>query len=113
MKIHYSPCFDGEHYIDFQGRGNLLIDELVVGNSGLLKELELRSGLTCECLPDVERQANYYNAVKSVVEEHPDCFISNSFKIDEYGVASELLRWRDELMVAGWNSEMRNVSVQT
>jgi len=58
MKIHYSPCFDGEHYIDFGSRSNLMIDELVVGNSGLLNELELRGGLSCECLSQAERQAN-------------------------------------------------------
>ena len=112
MKIHYSPYFDGEYYIDFQGRGNLLIDELVVGNSGLLSELELRSGMACECLSESERQASYYNAAKAVIESKPDSFISDSFKADEYGVASELLNWRDELIAAGWKPDIRNVSAK-
>ena len=112
MKIHYSPYFDGEHYIDFQGRGNLLIDELAVGDSGLLSELELRSGMACACLSESERQASYYNAVKAVIESRPDNPITDSFKVDEYGVASELLRWRDELIAAGWNPDIRNVSAK-
>lgn len=112
MKIHYSPYFDGEHYIDFQGRGNLLIDELAVGDSGLLSELELRSGMSCACLSESERQASYYNAVKAVIESRPDNPITDSFKVDEYGVASELLRWRDELIAAGWNPDIRNVSAK-
>jgi hypothetical protein len=112
MKIHYSPYFDGEHYIDFQGRGNLLIDELVTGDSGLLSELELRSGMACACLSESERQASYYNAVKAVIESRPDNPITDSFKVDEYGVASELLRWRDQLIAAGWNPDIRNVSAK-
>ena len=110
MKIHYSPYFDGDHYIDFQLRKNLLIDELVVGNSGLLSELELRGGFSCECLSGIERQANYYNAVKLVAEAQKDCFIKKSFQIDEYGVASELMRWRDELILAGWKAAIKGVS---
>lgn len=112
MKIHYSPHFDGEHYIDFQGRGNLLIDELVVGDSGLLSQLELRSGMACACLSGSERQAIYYNAVKAVIETRPGNPITESFEADEYGVASELLRWRDELIAAGWNPDIRNVSAK-
>ncbi|HPQ28459.1 MAG TPA: PD-(D/E)XK nuclease family protein [Desulfobacteraceae bacterium] len=112
MKIHYSPHFDGEHYIDYQGRDNLFIDELAVGDSGLLSQLELRSGMPCECLSESERQAGYYNAVKAVIESRPDNPITDSFKADEYGVASELLRWRDELIAAGWHPGIRDVSAK-
>ena len=112
MKIHYSPHFDGEHYIDYQGRDNLFIDELAVGDSGLLSQLELRSGMACECLSESERQAGYYNAVKAVIESRPDNPITDSFKADEYGVASELLRWRDELIAAGWHPGIRDVSAK-
>jgi len=110
MIIHYSPYFDSDPFIDFQKRNNLLFDEIVVGNKGLLGELELRSGLVCETLSDVEREANYYNVLKKVVDSHPDSFMKKSFDVDEYGVASELLRWRDELVLAGWTSEIKGVS---
>ena len=110
MKTHYSPYFKGEHYIDFSLRNNTILGEIFVGDSGLLGEFELRSGLTCECLSVVERQANYYNAVREAAEIQPDCFIRDSFKIDEYGVAAELLRWRDELILAGWTSTIKGVS---
>ncbi|MDO9340945.1 MAG: hypothetical protein Q7T72_10550, partial [Bacteroidales bacterium] len=112
MKIHYSPYFDKVHYIDFHQRNNLLFNEKIVGNAGLLSELEMRGGFSCECLSEVERQANYYNAVKIIVEAHKDCFIKESFKIDEYGVATELLHWRDELVIAGWNPDIRDVSAK-
>ncbi|HUX59442.1 MAG TPA: PD-(D/E)XK nuclease family protein [Bacteroidales bacterium] len=112
MKIHYSPYFDRVQYIDFHQRNNLLFNEKVVGSAGLLSELELRGGFSCECLSEVERQANYYNAVKIIVEAQKDCFIKESFKIDEYGVATELLHWRDELVIAGWNPGIRDISVK-
>ncbi len=110
MKIHYSPYFDRNPFIDFQKRDNLLFNEMVVGNKGLLTELELRSGLVCETLSDVEREANYYNVLKKVIGSHPDSFMKESFDTDEYGVASQLLHWRDELVLAGWKSDMNGIS---
>src|SRR6056297_3238322 len=110
MKIHYSPYFDRNPFIDFQKRDHLLFNEMVVGNKGLLTELELRSGLVCETLSDVEREANYYNVLKKVIGSHPDSFMKESFDTDEYGVASQLLHWRDELVLAGWKSDMNGIS---
>ncbi len=111
MTIHYSPYFDGETYIDFESReAKIILNELFVGNAGLLAELELRGGLTRKCLSPAEREANYYNMVKRYVESQPDCIISASFEKDEYGVASELLRWRDDLILSGWNTKIEPIS---
>ena len=110
MNIHYSPYFDQNPFIDFRKRNNLIFNEMIVGNKGLLSELELRSGLVCETLSDVEREASYYQVLKKVVDKHPDSFIKKSFEMDEYGVASEILNWRDELVLAGWNPEIEGVS---
>lgn len=109
MIINYSPFFDKEHFIDFDRRRKCIFNERVVGNAGLLTELELRGGLTCSCLSKIEREANYYHAVKKAINSHPGCFIEDSFKVDEYGVASELLKWRDELILAGWKPEIKNI----
>jgi len=110
MKIHYSPHFDRNPFIDFQKRDNLIFNEMVVGDKGLLNELELRSGLVCETLSDVEREANYYNVLRQVIDNRPESFISKSFDVDEYGVASQLLKWRDELVLAGWKPDMIGIS---
>jgi hypothetical protein len=110
MKIHYSPYFERNPFVDFQKRNNLIFNEMIVGNKGLLTELELRSGLVCETLSDVEREASYYQVLKKAVDKHPESFIKKSFEMDEYGVASEVLNWRDELVLAGWNPEIEGVS---
>lgn len=110
MIINYSPYFDGNPFINYNSRKKFVFDELFVGDAGLLSELELRSGLTRTCLSKAEREANYYIAVKEVVQGNHECFIKKSFQIDEYGVSTELLKWRDELILAGWNSDMKNIS---
>lgn len=110
MKIHYSPYFDGTPYINFTFRENLLLDEVFIGNSGLLRELELRNGVPEQILPLEERQAVYYKAVKKIVGSNPDCFIYKSFQTDEYGTTAELLQWRDELVLAGWTTDIKGVS---
>ena len=110
MKIHYSPYFDGEKYIDFKSRNNIVFDEIFVGDSGLLSELELRAGISSETLPLSEREANYYSLLKSTLERLDRCFIEESFKVDGHGVAAELLKWRDELVLAGWHPGIRGIS---
>ncbi|MGE5406196.1 MAG: PD-(D/E)XK nuclease family protein, partial [Methanosarcina sp.] len=75
-----------------------------------LRQMELRGGLACDCLPDPERQSKYYSAVKSVIAGTPDCLFRKSFAIDEYGVAAELLKWRDELVAAGWDHSLTGIS---
>ena len=68
--------------------------------------------LNANVYPKFKREASYYNIVREIVLAQPDCFIRQSFKIDEYGTASELLRWRDELTLAGWNSRMKGISAK-
>ncbi len=110
MIIHYSPYFDSGYYIDFSNRSSCMVNESVVGNTGLLAELELRGGLSRRHLSPTEREANYYNLMKSYIRRHPGCFIQQSFDVDEFGVASELLHWRDELVLCGWNRQVTGIS---
>jgi len=110
MKIYYSPYFDGEIHIDFKPRNNIVFDEKFVGDIGLLSELELRAGISYETLTISEREANYYSLLKTTLERLDSCFIKESFKVDGHGVAAELLRWRDELVLAGWHPEIRGIS---
>lgn len=106
MKIHYSPFFDGNVYIDYKKRGNIVFDEIFVGDAGLLSELELRIGLSTKILSQPERIAYYAGVLNKVFQKDPGLFIKGSFETDEFGTASEILRWRDELITAGWTTNI-------
>ena len=104
MKIIFNPYYDAECYLDFVRRGDVILNEIFVGPLGLLNELELRGGLFQTRETNIERKADYLMSVYRYMNDHPRSMFSESFKVDDFGVASELLRWRDALRRVGWNA---------
>jgi len=111
MKIHYSPYFNGKAYIDYSKHelGGLL-GESVDNTIGLLNRLELIAGLSYPEEVDEEKRAEeYYKALEQVIK--PSSLLYRSFEVDrrnletelKYKVTSELLSWRDTLILAGWD----------
>lgn len=99
MIIHYSPSYDGEIFLN---SATALMGVSYVGTQGLLDFLQLRAGLHMEVKAAVEREADYMSAMRGCV--HGTLF-ENAFRVDEMGVAGKLLRWRDGLMMAGWDGK--------
>lgn len=99
MTIHFSIHYDGEVFVNSQTD---LMGTTYVGPMGLLKQLELRAGLHTEVKSDVEREAEYLNAMTPCVS---GTMFENAFSVDKIGVAGKLLGWRDNLIIAGWNGE--------
>ena len=99
MEIHYSPYYDGDLFL---GDSPSMMGETYLGNMGVLQQLQLRAGIHTEPLPDVEREAIYHNAMKSVVQ---NTSFKQSADVDPWGVAKKMLEWRDALIMAGWNGE--------
>ncbi len=97
MKIVYSPYYDGETYL---GDTPKMMGITYVGNMGLLQQLELRAGMHMEPKSDVEREAEYHNAMMKHVKS---TMFEGAAQVDPFGVASKLLCWRDALMMAGWD----------
>ena len=60
MTIHFSIHYDGEIFVNSHTD---LMGITYVGPMGLLKQLELRAGLHTEVKSDVEREAEYLNAM--------------------------------------------------
>lgn len=93
--------------------GMCLFNEKTVGTSALLAELELRSGLSCKAEPTALRVISYRIALKKYLALHQvdqTPFFADSFSVDDLGVASELLKWRDALVLSGWNSAVTGIS---
>lgn len=112
MKIHYSPFFDGKAYISYADRPNGgLLGECAENSIGLLQRLELVAGLSYPDEVDEElRSEAYYSVLSETIEEEDQVY--KSFLIDKnstveklkYRVTSELLTWRDQLILAGWDT---------
>lgn len=74
---------------------------VLCGPQSLLALLELRLGLAHVAVSESRRAAIYRGFLEKVADARPT-FFGQSLRVDGVGVAHELLRWRDELVLAGW-----------
>jgi hypothetical protein len=73
----------------------------VVGRQGFLDLVELHLGLAGPKVTRTRRVAAYLRHLRQADDGHT--FYSESLKVDDVGVASELLHWRDQWLLHGWN----------
>jgi hypothetical protein len=76
-------------------------NEPVVGRQGLLGLIELYLGLAGPIVTRPRRVAVYLRHLRQADDGHR--FYSRSLQVDEVGVASELLDWRDLWLLHGWD----------
>jgi ATP-dependent helicase/nuclease subunit B len=74
----------------------------VVGPLGLLSLVETSAGLGGPSIPAARRIAVMRHRLARLAER--PCFWNDSFVVDPWAVARELLAWRDELVEAGWTA---------
>ena len=105
MHLHFSTSFgfDNSYPKLVTKPGQAKHGELQRGSKGLLEWFELHLGLNGEDISDLLRISPYKAAVSNALEAHPNLYISNSFDVDAWGTAKQLLRWRDELQLAHWD----------
>ena len=105
MNIIYNPYYTERPYL---GKMNLF-NQVVVSTRGLLAELELRAGLTAVYPTPTERIVAYIDAIQKTILNKGDSqlFFEESFGLDKYGTAKILLDWRDKLIYAGWNKNIK------
>ena len=78
-----------------------LLGSAVVGPAGLLSLVETFAGLAGPSVPVARRIAAIRRRLASLTGR--PYFWSESFEVDPWAVAREILGWRDELVQAGWN----------
>jgi len=105
MKIHYSPYFDRKTYV-----ASDLLGECLLETAGLLDRLELICGLTQKDVDDEERQREYLKALLTLPDRGQmkesidlDRMEAESHEKPQLKVTTELLKWRDALIMAGWD----------
>ncbi len=77
--------------------------QIQLGQKGLLEFLELHLGLKQQDVADVLRISAYKKGIALAIEESPNLYFTNSFKLDSWGTTKVLLTWRDELQLGNWN----------
>lgn len=103
MNIYYSPYFDSHSHLDCEARGKAMLGTLVCGNMQLLDQLELRCGIVAPQQSEPERLVDYHRALAQVADQS---IFKNSFAIDPFGVARQVMTWCDTLAMAGWTPDM-------
>jgi len=100
MKIYFATTFDSPVFYDLFKEKKSVANEVVYGPKGLLDFCELRLGLKGNYPDEVERIENYRSLIKKNITDKD--FVYESFDKNQFEVAKDLLRYRDELLALNW-----------
>lgn len=101
MQIRFGMVLDGAR----STLPSASIGQVALGPLGLVSLLELYLGLTRPEVTQAQRAVRYRTFLKSYLADHPHAFFARSFAADEVGVATAILRWRDQWYDYGWSGE--------
>lgn len=104
MKIIYSPFYSGSYYMNIQA-SRVTLDVQVLETQGLLSQLALHAGIHHQISPFPERLTSYHKALLEYDNSEKDNIFHRSIEIDSMSVAKTLFRWRDSLVLWGWNKQ--------
>ncbi len=97
MKILFGMKLDGARWTDERAS----LDSVTYGPMGMLSWLEKYMAIDGIDTPQPERINQYLEKIKAA--DSPWC--RKSFNLDSWSTAKEMLSWRDELILNGWNRE--------
>lgn len=83
-----------------------VVGTVVTGLRGLVGTLETQLGLVSPVVSETRRIAQWEDRIRRLLEEHCGSAtipFSRSFAMDPWNTAKELLRRREELVLAGWD----------
>ena len=105
LTLSFNPAYDSGAYLTDPAGGTAVFGSKPVGTLGLLAELELRLGLTAQEKGAHELLSAYHNAALAAAEKDPSLIFRESLDLAPLKTASELLAWRDELVLSGWSKD--------
>jgi ATP-dependent helicase/nuclease subunit B len=101
MKILFDSALDGRAWPLYPNKEKALLGEIQVGQLGMLGLLETMLGLRGPSMPEGVRIASLIPSLNL----NKDAFWSRSATVDPFGVARELLRLHDFLVLHGWQGQ--------
>lgn len=103
MDIVFGLQADAGAWPDHGGTGSAASGAPVVGPKGFVEILETVRGLGAPFTSNVVRIAAFQAALEKL--DGPPRFWTKSLEVDGWATARSLLRWRDELVYAGWDPD--------
>ncbi len=107
--IYFDPSFDG---LFWNGCSKATVGTVFVGPLRFIDLLETHLGLSVQWATAIERVNDLVEKLQTIPEKDQG-FWKNSFSVDAIGVARELLCWRDELMLSGWDGRAEKERLKT
>ena len=101
MKVYYNPTYNGFVYTGLT-EGNVFFNSKVCNTKELVDLIALHAGLDFPVASNIDRILDYYAAMKEYNKANPDNLFAKSFALDEVNTAKECLKWRDAMILAGW-----------
>jgi len=111
LRIKFGMNLDKGNWPEFDVGCHAVLGEVVLGPQGLLDLLETRLGLGEEQMPQAIRIRRYMGRLLALNDTA--AFYAESFQADAWAVARELLAWRDELILYGWQPEQESGDLPT
>ncbi|WDL97761.1 PD-(D/E)XK nuclease family protein [Alicyclobacillus sp. ALC3] len=102
MEVLLGSWLDGAAYPDAMGEADAAVGRVVTGFRGLVGVLETILGLTAPPVSEARRVAEWVRLIQS--SGYTSLPFAESFRVDPWNTAKELLRRRDELVLAGWDA---------
>ena len=101
MKVYYNPAYNGFVYTGLT-EGNVFFNSKVCNTKDLVDLIALHAGLDFPVASNIDRILDYYAAMKEYNKANSDNLFAKSFALDEINTAKECLKWRDAMILAGW-----------
>ena len=105
LTLYFNPACDRGAYLNDPASGTSAFGSKTVGTLGLLAELELRLGLTAKEKDAHELLPAYHKAALEAITKDPGLIFGESLGLAPLKTASELIAWRDELVLSGWTRD--------
>lgn len=105
MNVIFGLSLDAPSYPDLLAENPAVIGQVQCGPMGLLQILETRLGLVGKWETEPYRIEIYRRRL--LAADNGERFYSRSLQVDSYMTSQTLLAWRDELVLSGWNFDIK------
>ena len=101
MKIQFGLGLDGDVWPDGLTNKKAILGEITVGELGLLQILETHTGLRAPEVRPFSRLLAFHRVLQKSLS--PKSFFASSFATDPLAVTRDLLNFRNDLKMSGWD----------
>ena len=109
MKVYYNPAYSGFVYTGLT-EGQVFFNSTVCNTNSLVDLIALHAGVDFPVASNIDRILDYYKAMLEYNKVNPGNLFEKSFKVDSFNTAKECLKWRDAMILAGWQPGKNDAS---